>query len=209
MRLEGILGCNMKMLVVYEKSPQAALNLRLALEMVRFTWKVVGDKPEILVCIMELLREDRPLDDYLTEMERTTEDALAQVETILYEAGDDLRSIVNVKVVRGMELEAAELVAGQAAEFQAEIIQLSVSQSCAICQQRQSRQRSHWPGKIFSRHKLPQPEVTPQDLYPPKPVSLNKLAALTGCRINVTCHGEKLFTLYVHGSEINSRKIGQ
>ena len=203
------MGCIMKMLVVYEKSPQAALNLQLALEMARFTWKAVGDKPEILVCIMELLREDRPLDDYLTEMERATEDALAQVETILVEVGDDLRSSVQVKVVRGMGLEAAELVAGQAAEFRAEIIQLSVSQSCAVCQQRQPRQRGHWLGKIFSRKRLLQPEGPPSDLYPPKPVSLNKLAALTGCRINVTCHGEKLFTLYLHGSEINSRKIGQ
>lgn len=198
----------MKMLVVFEKSPQAALNLRLALEMARLTWKAVGDKPELLVCIMELLREDRPLDDYLAEMERTTEDALEQIEAILAQVGDDLRSNVHVKVIRGMELEAAELVAYQSREFEAALIQLSVTQSCAVCQQQQHEQKEGWFGRIFYRKSLPAPTPV-QDLYPPKPVSLNRLAQLTGCRINVTCHGEKLFTLYVHSSEINSRKIGQ
>lgn len=199
----------MKMLVVYEKSPQAALNLRLALEMARLTLKAVGDKPELLVCVMELLREDRPLDDYLAEMERATEDALARIDAILYQAGDDLRSNVRVKVVRGMELEAAELVADQAREFQAEIIQLSVNKACAVCQQQQHKQKSGWFGKFFKRRSLPAAEAPKQDLYPPRPVSLNRLAQLTACRVNVTCHGEKLFTLYVHSSEINSRKIGQ
>lgn len=198
------------MLVVYEKSPQAALNLRLALEMARLTWKAVGDKPELLVCVMELLREDRPLDDYLAEMERTTEDALTWIDALLYEAGDDLRSNVRVKVVRGMELEAAEMVAYQAREFEAEIIQLSVSQSCAVCQQQRHKQKGGRFGKLFSRKSLPEEAEDPEkDLYPPRPVSLNRLAKLTACRINVTCHGEKLFTLYVHSSEINSRKIGQ
>ena len=200
----------MKMLVVYEKSPQAALNLRLALEMARLTWKAVGDKPELLVCIMELLREDRPLDDYLAEMERTTEHSLAQIDAILYYAGDDLRPNVSVKVVRGMELEAAELVAEQARQFQAEIIQMSVNQSCAVCLEQQHKQKGGWFGILFKREKIqPDEELPAQDLYPPRPVSLNRLAQLTACRINVTCHGEKLFTMYVHGSEINSRKIGQ
>jgi hypothetical protein len=199
----------MKMLVIFEKSPQAALNLRLALEMARLTWKAVGHKPELLVCVMELLREDRPLDDYLAEMERATEDALARIDDILDQAGDNLRPNVRVKVVRGMELEAAELVAYQAREFQAEIIQLSVNRACAACQQHQHQQKSGWPGKIFKRKSLPAAPAPVQDLYPPRPVSLNTLARLTACRINVTCHGEKLFTLYVHNSEINSRKIGQ
>lgn len=199
----------MKMLVVYEKSPQAALNLQLALEMARFTWKAVGEKPELLVCLMELLREDRPLDDYLTEMERSTEDDLKEIENALAEVGDVLKSQVRVKVVRGMELEAAELVASQAAEFQPDLIQLSVSQACAACQQKQSKPKVTWAGKLFSRNRVPQVELSQPDPSQPKPVSLNRLAALTGCRINVTCHGEKLFTLYLHGSEINSRKIGQ
>jgi len=200
----------MKILVVFEKSPQAVLNLRLALEMVRLTWKAVGDKPELLVCVLELLREDRPLDDYLAEMERTTEAALAHINDILYRSGDDLRSLVRVKVVRGMELEAAELVAAQAREFEAEVIQLSVSQGCAVCQARQRKEKGGRFGKLFGRNKLPREQGEPaHDLYPPRPVSLNRLAQLTGCRINVTCHGEKLFTLYVHGAEINSRKIGQ
>jgi len=199
----------MKMLVVFEKSPQAALNLRVALEMARLTWKAVGDKPELLVCVMELLREDRPLDDYLAEMERATEDALAHIDDILCQTGDDLRPHVHVKVLRGMELEAAELVAYQAREFQAEIIQLSVNRACAACQQQQQHHKRGWPGKIFRRKSIAAAQDPAQDLYPPRPVALNRLARLTACRINVTCHGEKLFTLYVHNSEINSRKIGQ
>lgn len=197
----------MKMLVVFEKSPQDTLNLRLALEMARFTLKAVGDRPELAVCVMELLREDRPLDDYLAEMERTTEDALTRIDAILAEAGDDLRSHIQVKVVRGMELEAAELVAFQAREFQAEIIQLSVSRSCAVCQEQQ-RHPSGWFGRLFGRKGQGPDETSSPELFPPRPVSVNRLAQLTGCRINVTCHGEKLFTLYAHGSKINSRKIG-
>src|SRR5438309_7547767 len=93
----------MKMLVVYEKTPQAALNLRLALEMARLTQKAVGDKPEMLVCVMELLREDKPLDDYLSEMENSTWAALAQIDQLLEVAGDNLRANVRVKVLRGVE----------------------------------------------------------------------------------------------------------
>lgn len=190
------------MLVVYEKTPQAALNLRLALEMARFSLKAVGERPEILVCVLELLREDRPLDDYLGEMEKTTGIALAQIDRLLVAAGDNLRSNVQVKVLRGMELESAEMVAREAQQWGAELIQLTVDRECAECQRR--NRQGGWFGRLFGRK-----TVAPEgEAYPVKPLSLNRLMQLTGCRVNVTCHGEKLFTLYMHGAEVNSRKIG-
>lgn len=202
----------MKMLVVYEKTPQAALNLRLALEMARLTQKAVGDKPEMLVCVMELLREDKPLDDYLAEMENSTGAALAQIDQLLEAAGDNLRSNVRVKVLRGMELEAADLVARQAREWQAALIQLTVDQECASCQQRKHKQPRSGKASLgwFSRlrGKRAAASLESPAPYTTKPVSLNRLLKLTNCRINVTCHGEKLFTLYMHHTEINSRKIG-
>ena len=195
------------MLVVFEKTPQAALNFRLALEMARFSQKAVGDLPEILVCVLELLREDRPLDDYLGEMEKTTQAALEQIDFMLDQAGDNLREHVQVKVLRGMELEAADLVAYQAREWQAEIIQLTVNEECADCQRRKAKQlNGHWLARLFGKKAPVRPESQPA--YPLKPLSLNRLLKLSNCRVNVTCHGEKLFTLYMHGSEVNSRKIG-
>ncbi len=200
------------MLVVFERGTQAILNLRLALEMARLTQKAVGDKPEMLVCVMELLREDKPLDDYLGEMEKSTEAALAQIGEILDAAGHNLRANVQVKVLRGMELEAADMVAHQAQAWQAELIQLSVNQECATCQQRKLKQQRGgrwgfgWVGRLHGNRTVASLESPA--VYVTKPVSLNRLLKLTGCRINVTCHGEKLFTLFMHHSEVNSRKIG-
>ncbi len=199
----------MKILVVFDQTGQAEQNLRAAMQMARVTQISIGVETELLVCVLELMREDKALDDYLGEMERSTEQALMKIEHILDEAGDNLRPNVSVKVLRGIDLEITDLVAYQARAWQADLIQLSVGEECAICKL-QFRERKLPPFfKLF--HKVNKRKVTAQSLpppeaYSPKQISLNDLLYKTQCRINVTCHGERLFTLYMHHSEVKSRQ---
>ncbi len=175
--------------------------------MAHFTRQGVGADTELLVCVVELLREDKPLDDYLGEMDRATRNALRQVEDILDTAGDNLRAKVKVKILRGMELEVTDLVACQARDWQADLIQLSAGQGCAACRQGSRRGNFSRLFKVvfnFNRRKSVAQELAILSPYTPKPISLTELLRTTDCRINLTCHGERLFTLYMHHSAVNS-----
>ncbi len=193
----------MKVLVVFDATNQAEQNLQAALRPSHIRGQ---ETPEFLICVMELLCEGRPLDDYLPEMEGNTKKALELARRYVAEAGLDL--FTSLKVLRGMEMDAAQLLADQAEDWEADIIYLALGKRCDACKPPPARggflsglnffQRPNLKGELVETSPGPvvynNPEIFPKDVLQRAP-----------CGVQITCHGQTLFSLYLFHSPKSSR----
>jgi hypothetical protein len=192
----------MKSLVVFDGTRGAEQNLRLALAAANVSETAA---PEVLVCVLQLLREDQPLDDYLADMEQASERAIEAVGRIVGQTG--CKAGITLTLLKGMELEAAELIAYQAADWQADQIYLGLDQDCVYCKEETPR-RSNFFG-FFKKPKTTEAqaaELTPTS-YSHQPISIDSLLALATCPLKITCHGEVLFSLYEQKARIRAKQL--
>lgn len=181
----------MKLLVVFENTPESKQNLRAALRTARL---IQTDKLElksdmqVRICVLTLLPEDKPLDEYLGKMERDSQVALEEARRIIAE--ENMPSAI-LEVVRGMEPEAAQLIARRANEWETDQIYVSQHQECMECYKARLAASSgrRFFGLLHSRVAVQEQELLPPQVYNQK-VKADELLNLTGCRIVMTCHGE-------------------
>lgn len=199
----------MKSLVVFDGTSGAEQNLKVALEAANYSKTDSQNPPEVLICILQLLPEDQPLDDHLADMERASEHAIETVGRIVGETPS--KADITLTLLKGMELEGAELIACQALEWQADQIYLGLDHECTTC-------RSAKPdrGGLFRLTKSGRQSKKNQAVIAPveelkaaspslKPISVADLMALINCPLKVTCHGEVLFSLYAQPAKVRSQ----
>lgn len=207
----------MKLLAVFDGTNEAELNLRTALKVAYASSSSPPnsqDHSELLIVVLELLREDKPLDDFLGEMEKATAQSLSRAETIVAEAGAGLTTIA-IKVLRGMELEAAEVVVQQAKKWKADQIYMSLGEEAAsylyaqAALNQQARFFSNFANKLRTYFKLKSPKkagVAPdfsfEELaYSARTISVVDFIPIAPCPVKVTYQGEVIFSLHVHRSQ--------
>jgi hypothetical protein len=198
----------MKSLVVFDGTRGAEQNLRVALEAANYSETGRQNPPEILICILQLLPEDQPLDDHLADMEQASERAIESVGRIVGETPS--KAGITLTLLKGMELEAAQLVACQALEWQAGQIYLGLENECTTCQQAKPGRGGFFRFTGAGRKSKKGPAATapttelktvPDSL---QPIAVADLTALVTCPIKVTCHGEVLFSLYGQPAKVKS-----
>jgi nucleotide-binding universal stress UspA family protein len=186
----------MKLLVAFENTPESKQNLRAALRTARL---LQTDNPElkpdlqVRVCVLALLREDKPLDEYLGEMERDRRAALEAARQIIAE--ENMPSAI-IEVVQGMEPESAHLIARRANEWGADQLFVSQSQECSECYKARLAatrgKRKIWFLGLKRSRLYPQLEgdkVQPGIKEFNQKIRADELLNLSGCRIVLTCHG--------------------
>jgi cob(I)alamin adenosyltransferase len=220
----------MRWLVVYDgvNELKAVQNLQVALQQANnfLTAKIrptenTGSKEvlELEICILQLLLEEFPLDDYISDMERATAEDLAQVNRVLQEYPYDREQItVAVKVLRGQEKEASSLVAAEAKSRKAERIYLPLEESCWKCQNsrvsRSNPLKTLFTAASWWRRRASKSGQTPPAEIRPSQVGIISVAELLGqapCPVYPTCHNEVVFSLQMQRSTswVGGDKPGQ
>lgn len=177
--------------------------LELASQELSRNKKLEDAEPEVLIeieiCVLQMLLEEFPLDDYLGEMEQATAHDLAQVSQLLQQS--QLPKIQSaVKILRGLDKEASHLIAEEARTWKADRIYLPLEEACWQCQK--PPVVKHNPLKAFlSRWKQKEGEAQVEDTQKNRTaVSMPALLGLAPCPVYSTCHGEVVFSLHVQRS---------
>jgi hypothetical protein len=202
---------NMRILVVFDVKSGAEQNLRVALQTVNSTEQTEKAIPQILICLLQMLREDKPLDDYLGEMERATSLAFDKIVQIVNEV--ECEADICLTLLKGMEPEAADLIANEVNEWQADQIFISLNKPCLDCITYSNKSPSLF--RIFFKPESNTKKAEASWLltastlplaYVTKPVSFGDLLNKVSCPIRVTCHSEVLFSMYLQHPKVKPKR---
>ncbi len=178
-----------RVMVVFDTSPTAMQNLRVALEFIKIEKEKTENEVKLLICIPELLREDKPLDDYLGEMENATRRACDLAQQVLDEAG---LTEIRPEILRETTSKAAQSVAHRAAEWQADQLFINLAKLCSECTDSLSKRP-----RFFSRHRTPV-FATAQSGHCQPLLNTDMLLKLVNCRVTFTCHHQEIMSVRVY-----------